>query len=109
MVSISRNNGEDRIALEKEYENGISTRSFFYHFIRGWGSEYDVALAFTDINPNAIVGFYGYDAGVTHKRRQLRPTMRENPISDIMTSKAVDGEIATLRYEWNINDIKPRN
>ena len=95
--------------IEKEFEGGQSTRSFYYHFNRGLASSADVALGFAEMNPNGILGFYERDAMVTHELKQLRPTMNKEPISSIMESTCNDGEIATLRYEWNIDDIRPRN
>lgn len=103
----------DRIEVEKTLERGVSTRSLYYHYTSGLGSRADVGLAFTEIDPRAIIGFDIKDAGVDHRPKQLRPEMRKERISQIIRgdseiSDKTDGELAILRYEYDINKIRKR-
>lgn len=103
----------DRIEIEKYLEGGISTRSLYYHYYSGLGNDADVGLAFTEIDPRAILGFDTYDAGVSHEIKQLRPTMEKKDISQIIRGKAeiaksTHGEVAMLRYEYDISKIRKR-
>lgn len=104
----------DRIEVEKTLEGGVSTRSLYYHYSSGLGNTADVGLAFTEIDPRAIIGFDTYDAGVSHETKQLRPTMRKKDISQIIRgnpeiANSQEGELAISRYEYDISKIRKRN
>ena len=99
----------DRVQTEKEYEGGLSTRSCYFKLNPEGGSY--VFLGFSTIDPNGIVGFYaggaGGDGGTTHSKKQLHPTMSATtPFSEILDSER-GAEIAIMRYEWDIDKIKP--
>lgn len=99
---------KEKILIEKELEGGITTRSAYYaHTPDTW----EIGLAFTGINPNAILGFSRGDAGTTHIIKNLRTSMLVNEfLSDILDcAPNQDAEIAFLRYEYDIGKIKERN
>lgn len=105
----------DRITVEKFLEGGVSTRSFYYHYYTGLASDADVGLAFTKIDPRAIIGFDTENAGTGYLPKTLYPEMmsRKNISELVMSSPEIststDGEVATLRYEYDISQIEKRN
>lgn len=99
---------EEKIQIEKELESGITTRSAYYaHTPDAW----KIGLAFTGINPNAILGYCRGDAGTSHTIKDLRPSMLAHGfLSNILDcDPSHDAEIAFLRYEYDIGKIKERN
>lgn len=103
-------NDLDRIKIEKYLEGGVTTRSCYYHYSGGLGDNAKVGLGFNTIDPRAIIGFYRHDACVTHDIKKLKPTMDRTPIEQIMEHSDVqNGEIAFLRYEYDISKIRERN
>lgn len=104
----------DRIEVERTLEGGVSTRSLYYHYYSGLGCDADVGLAFTEIDPRSIIGFDTRDAGVSHRPKQLKPKMSKQKISQIIrgaseVSDSTHGEVAILRYEYDINKIRNRH
>ena len=74
-----------------------------------------MGLAFTRVDPSAIIGFYPSDAGVSHIPKELKPSsMDQKEISQIIRGEpeianSRDGELAIKRYEPNIETITKRN
>ena len=60
------------------------------------------------------IGFDTRDAGVSHAPKLLEPSMTKKDISQIIMGipeivNSRDGELAILRYEYDIRKIRERN
>lgn len=99
-----------RIIMEKSLEHGISSRSLYYVFdtsnrITGL----KIGYGYTNLDPNSIIGFSGGDAGTSHNLKSLKVHMTSGNNILRNASKAIPNasEVATLRYEYDLSNIKP--
>lgn len=102
---------EDIIYIQQNLEGGIPSISHYYNTgTNNWA----VSLAYTNIDPNAIIGYCTSDAGTYSEFKKLKIKMEcdgatISTILDDLKKLGGSGEIATLRYQYDISQILPRN
>lgn len=102
---------QDQIYIEKHLEGGVSSRSYYYNFSNK-SSDWKIGIGMSEMDPNAIIGFFGHDAGTSHEIKRLRVYMQQHQeISNIISEAeaGVHAELATLRNEYDITKIRERN
>lgn len=102
-----------KIYIEKYLEGGISSKSCYYNCTNSNNPHFKIGLGISEINPDSIIGFELGDAGTSHAIKRLKVSMqRKKEISDILSEQSKrtpHGEVATLRYEYDITKIRERN
>ena len=94
----------DRVEIDRKLEGGITSRSLYYDYK---GDNNNAGLGFSNMNRNNIIGFAGNDANTSHGLKELRVYMQHNNIDKILELVPTQSsEIAMLRTEWNLDDIK---
>ena len=102
---------EDAIYMQQNLEGGIASISHYYNR----GPQNGVGLAYTKLEPNAIIKFSTRDGATSHGLKELRIDMPgggsiSSIISELQKLTYNDnGEVATLRYQYDISQIVPRN
>ena len=100
---------EDAIYMQQNLEGGIASISHYY----STGPKNGVGLAYTKLEPNAIINYSTSDGRTSHGLKKLRVSMpSQGRISDIirdLQNLTSNGEVVTLRYQYDISQIVPRN
>lgn len=100
---------DDVIYMQQNLEGGIASISHYYNA----GLKIGIGLAYTNLEPNAIINYCASDGATSHGLKNLRIDMAaggkiSDIISDLQGEKTPNGEVATLRYQYDISQIVPR-